>query len=627
MSSKNPITYFDYFFNAQNDAHNALQEQTEQELAPYLANIIQEIRLEGDLPPSIQNLFTAMANPPHPSFGNAMAGFLTGTSTNVANGFLGAALQSYQYKMAELFSSLRIDAPTASLLWQRKKITKELFDSRMTSQGFKPAEGLIYYEATQPYPNITDIIKWARYQGSPDNPKGSVYSRMEIDDDDFDLWLFLTTPQLEPAQLQALLARDKNSVNLIENKLSQLGYTRESISVLKELSYSIPDPSTMIQSGMLNDLSRQEILDTIIKSGVHPDYANKYINAVTQKPSIQDVVEWLLRSDYTLSLLPQELRRIGVNENYFELYKTLAHVVPPIQDIITMAVREAFSPAVASRFGQYEDFPEAFATYAAQKGLSKEWAERYWAAHWSLPSPQQGFEMLHRGIIGKEDLNLLLKALDIMPFWRDKLTQMAYNTYTRIDVRRMYALGVMDKAAVKKAYIEMGYEDTKAETLMQYTVEQQLASIGGLNSKSAVTAYAKSLITSAELTAILQGLGLKYDEVQRVIKDANYKREWEIKDLKISAIQNQYKKKAIEKNAAISQLLSLAIPAEQVNLMLDKWEYSEKEEKVTLWTTAQTLSLYKKGMITINRAESELIQIGFNTERRNALLAMSTPTT
>ncbi|GAH79863.1 unnamed protein product, partial [marine sediment metagenome] len=75
--------------------------------------------------------------------------------------------------------------------------------------------------------------------------------------------------------------------------------------------------------------------------------------------------------------------------------------------------------------------------WAGKKGLSKEWSERYWAAHWNLPSPQQGFEMLHRGVINVSELNMLLRALDVMPFWRDKLTAIAFRRLTRVDIRRM----------------------------------------------------------------------------------------------------------------------------------------------------------------------------------------------
>jgi len=136
-----------------------------------------------------------------------------------------------------------------------------------------------------------------------------------------------------------------------------------------------------------------------------------------------------------------------------------------------MAVREAFTPEIAARFGQYQDLPPDFVEWVGKKGLSKEWAERYWAAHWSLPSPQQGFEMLHRGVINEGDLNMLMRALDIMPFWRDKLIQIAYRPLTRVDVRRMFALGVLDVSGVRKAYTDLGYNDYNADLMTDFTIK------------------------------------------------------------------------------------------------------------------------------------------------------------
>jgi hypothetical protein len=136
-----------------------------------------------------------------------------------------------------------------------------------------------------------------------------------------------------------------------------------------------------------------------------------------------------------------------------------------------MAVREAFTPAIAARFGQYEDLPPDFVEWVGKKGLSKEWASRYWAAHWSLPSPQQGFEMLHRGVIGIDDVNMLMRALDIMPFWRDKLIQIAYRPLSRVDVRRMFALGVLNVSGVRRAYTDIGYNDYNADLMTQFTIK------------------------------------------------------------------------------------------------------------------------------------------------------------
>jgi len=98
----------------------------------------------------------------------------------------------------------------------------------------------------------------------------------------------------------------------------------------------------------------------------------------------------------------------------------IARRIPPISDMIRFAVREVYSPDVRARFGQDDDYPEAFTAKAALHGLSEEDAKAYWAAHWELPSTEQGFRMFHRSLIDKPTLELLLRAKDIMPFWRDK---------------------------------------------------------------------------------------------------------------------------------------------------------------------------------------------------------------
>ncbi|GAH21078.1 unnamed protein product, partial [marine sediment metagenome] len=67
------------------------------------------------------------------------------------------------------------------------------------------------------------------------------------------------------------------------------------------------------------------------------------------------------------------------------------------------------------------------------------------------------------------ELSRLLKSLDIMPFWRDKLTEISYNPLTRVDVRRMYKLGVLDESEVKKSYLNIGYNENDAEKMTAFT--------------------------------------------------------------------------------------------------------------------------------------------------------------
>ncbi|GAI28470.1 unnamed protein product, partial [marine sediment metagenome] len=57
-----------------------------------------------------------------------------------------------------------------------------------------------------------------------------------------------------------------------------------------------------------------------------------------------------------------------------------------------------------------DEYPPEYEEAAKKAGLPPEQAENYWASHWVLPSILQGYEMLHRNVIGSEELGDLFKA-------------------------------------------------------------------------------------------------------------------------------------------------------------------------------------------------------------------------
>ena len=152
-----------------------------------------------------------------------------------------------------------------------------------------------------------------------------------------------------------------------------------------------------------------------------------------------------------------------------ERIKDAAFFIPPVQDLIRMAVREVFDPSIREQFQLDANFPSAFERPAKQQGVSAEWARNYWAAHWVLPNVTQAFSMLHRRVIDANDLDLLLRAQDVMPFWRDKLTQIAFHPLTRVDLRRMHKLGVLDSAELQIRYEALGFAPDDAALMVQFT--------------------------------------------------------------------------------------------------------------------------------------------------------------
>ncbi|GAH79246.1 unnamed protein product, partial [marine sediment metagenome] len=238
-----------------------------------------------------------------------------------------------------------------------------------------------------PYPAIPDIITASRYLGDATDPMPYAMSLFDIPENDYKIWDWLSYQKLTTGQVQELFKRRTLTDDGTNRELARLGWHENDGFMIKTLAHSLPNPMLMAQGLLLQNANNESILDGISIGDISPTYAQTYLDAVMTKPASEDVIAYELRRDPSLSNLPTELRRIGVHENYYGLYKELAYQIPPVADIITMAVREAFTPSIAARFGQYEDLPPDFVTWVGKKGLSKEWAERYWAAHWSLPSP------------------------------------------------------------------------------------------------------------------------------------------------------------------------------------------------------------------------------------------------
>ncbi|MCJ7828827.1 MAG: hypothetical protein MUP81_03685 [Dehalococcoidia bacterium] len=596
------------------EAQKLFAEDSEKVIIPFVKDfILNQIPAEA-LPPAFKNFLAEITS--GQSF--AVAPFLLGLSTdladNIFNNLTGAALQDYNYWLNSFFHDKRITAGEASLLRYRNSIDLPLWGARMLSGGYDTGEAALAYGANLPYPAVSDIMLYCRYMSGGRLNRGDVWAWAKVPEDEIELWEFMTQQRLTAMDAHTMLRRKLFTQSEYNRELACIGYVDADSDLMQEIGWSIPNAMLLVQGDLMQGLNTAAILADISIADIHPDYANKYLDAILTKPATEDIIAYLLRKDPELSNLSRELTKIGIHPDYLDFYRELAYPIPPVADIITMAVREAFTPSIAARFGQYEDLPSAYVENCQKKGLSKEWAERYWAAHWSLPSPQQGFEMLHRGIINREELSLLLRALDIMPFWRDRLIQMSYEPLTRVDVRRMYAEGVISEGEVLQCYLDIGYDDKNARRLTEFTIKQTLTSQSKFTSADVVTAYTKYMIDAGEARSLLSELGVKSENISFIMKTADYQREWALTDAKIDAIKNLYKKGTYDDNKARSELLRLGIATAQVDVLLEQWYIIEKDKAARTWTTADTLKFAKAGLISRQRAIGELRIIGYDEE-------------
>ncbi|MEM2117200.1 MAG: hypothetical protein QW754_05685 [Thermoplasmata archaeon] len=342
---------------------------------------------------------------------------------------------------------------------------------------------------------------------------------------------------------------------------------------------------------------KHELLDLIVETFRPILSPNTYIDA------------WL-RGFISDDILEQKLKENGFDVFQIALIKKLAFYYPPVSDLIRFAVREVFTPDIASKYGLFEDYPQEFEEHAKKVGLSPEFAKWYWGAHWELPSVTMGFEMFHRGIITYEELKTLLRTLDIMPYWREKLIQLSYNVPTRVDVRRIYQLGIRNKEWVFKQYKRLGYNDEDAEALTEFTIRGATEEERDLTKSEVIQGFKEGLLSEEETRKFLNNMGYDENEVNFYITKAKHDLEKERVQEEINIIKTQFQKGVISKQDAISKLNSLNLTSKQVDYYILKFE-REKETKVLHPSKKDLEDFLVAGYITIDEYKQGLRELGY----------------
>lgn len=212
-------------------------------------------------------------------------------------------------------------------------------------------------------------------------------------------------------------------------------------------------------------------------------------------PAPQQLLEAFRRQVISAERMHEGLIQGNVRSEWADMFVKMSHYIPSVSNMVTFAVREAYSGG-SELSGTTAELPGAFLEDAKRNGLQAADAAKYWASHWHLPSPTQMYQMLHRGLIDVQTVWDGLKASDYPPYWRDKLTEIAYLVPGRIDLRRMYAEGIIDEARVLRGYKELGYNDENAATLTDFAVEMAKPKPEGAAVKTDWSARARGLAFS-----------------------------------------------------------------------------------------------------------------------------------
>lgn len=400
-----------------------------------------------------------------------------------------------------------------------------------------------------------------------------------------------------------------------------------------------------------NPLSLATLTEAVKRGDIGIDWAKNHAKRLGISSELYDIAQKLEQqrltpNDYvTLWLRTKseahidEIRKQGVAEDDIERLLYLAFAEPTPSDIVRFLVRDAYDEE-ASRQNLYdEDFDKKYRSDAFDRvGVSKELAQLYWRAHWQLPSPTQGYEMVHREQITMEQLRELLKLSDYAPGYVDKLINIAYNVPGRIDLRRMWEVGsITDRAELVRRYGHLGYNHQDAELLADFSIKlSERTKANEAERKRSplaaqlVRAHLQGVLDFERTRAALIDLGFTSEEADARMAEASFGRERERADRIRDAVGRQYVRGAITEDEAAAKLEGYGFLAAEVTNNLESWnldrelrDWTEAEQHERDLSRADIISAFEAGILGASDAQAQLVSLGYDPSESETILRLS----
>ena len=359
------------------------------------------------------------------------------------------------------------------------------------------------------------------------------------------------------------------------------------------------------------EIKKEHYLEQLKKLGINNERAELIYKISTTSMNVGDVQNLYNRALLTPEEAKIRLGKMGFSKTSQEELLTLAGFIPSVSDFVRFAVREVFNEETSKIYGIFEGQPPEFESKAKLAGLDPQYAKYYWAAHWDLPSFSQGVEMRHRDIINQKELVDLITALDVMPFWRDKLIKLSMSPYTRVDVRRMFQMNILSPGQVLTAYKDLGYDDEKAANMAKFAMTDTSSDTKEFTKAEIIACYENGLLEETECKQAIKDIGYGDIEIEFIMQLSDLKRMRSYTNKFINAIKGEFLNGRMSIGNVEVTLNELNLKADAIAEIIATWEL-EIIPKDAHPTKAELLKWYGARKISVQLFTSEMEYMGYN---------------
>jgi len=342
--------------------------------------------------------------------------------------------------------------------------------------------------------------------------------------------------------------------------------------LLRRFHPNTPSPGEVIKAAFVDPSRYEQVIKALQQNGLsQEDIDLLFVNNYTLYTE-QYVRALYFRGALTIEEANNRLSELGYTDDRIAELKQGWKVIPGIQDLVMMQAKEAFEPDLISKYGLGAEEPTDIYEWTRKQGMDDEWTQKYWSSHWQHASYGQVMEMLHRGYINEADVYDWYRLVEIPPYWRDLLTKIAYSPYTRVDVRRMHAAGVIGDDALIQAMKDIGYDQEHAEKMAEFYKKYNAGSEKELSRGDIEKAYEDGDLSEGDATWLLNNIGFELEIATFYLRRIDLEKQRATRLERIDLTKEKYTSNLITENIARNNLLSYGVEITRINELIDRWK-------------------------------------------------------
>ena len=206
---------------------------------------------------------------------------------------------------------------------------------------------------------------------------------------------------------------------------------------------------------------------------------------------------------------------------------------------------------------------------------------------------------------------MLFRAIEIPEFWRDKLTKIAYNPYTRVDTRRMHDLGVLSDEELIRSYMDQGYDSEKALKMANFTIRFNAEGNAQLTRSAILESYREDLLSHSQAMDLLTEQDYSTDLAEYYLELEDFRRDKKLREQTIDNLREQFLLSQISASAVRDSLNRLDLRGEKISSLMETWEL-DKYKYASIPSKSELDNFLVKEIITDGQYRDYMARHGFS---------------